>query len=183
MNWDDAPHSERSDLGQFPMPTRRAGANLRGSHGTSAPLKGCALLGMDAYGNHDGCDRMAWRQVDLLLRFAIASAFLSNASSAIFCARLTSAVANPCNVRHHAKASSPCRATSATTKRSSTRISGRVKCACLRSGRGWSGHGQFLAVALDRGAIASNLSGRVTKSACAHPWRVRSPRERPAPAA
>jgi hypothetical protein len=66
-----------------------------------------ALQGMDAYGNHDGCDRMAWRQVDLLLRFAIASAFLSNVSSAIFCARLTSPVANPCNVRHHAKASSP----------------------------------------------------------------------------
>jgi hypothetical protein len=38
--------------------------------------------GLVAYANHDGCDRMAWRQVDLLLRFAIASAFLSNFSRA-----------------------------------------------------------------------------------------------------
>ena len=64
--------------------------------------------GVVACGSHDGCDRTARRQVDLLLRFAIASAFLSNVSSAIFCARLMSPVANnPCNVRHHANASSP----------------------------------------------------------------------------
>jgi hypothetical protein len=35
-------------------------------------------------------------------------------------------------------ARSPCHATSATTRRSSTPISGRVKCSCRRSGRGWS---------------------------------------------
>jgi hypothetical protein len=36
-------------------------------------------------------------------RFAIASACLSNVSSAIFLARLTSPVATPCAVKHHAR--------------------------------------------------------------------------------
>jgi hypothetical protein len=44
-------------------------------------------------GSSTGCSIRC--QVVLLLRFAIAKALLSNVSSAIFCARLTSPVATP----------------------------------------------------------------------------------------